>query len=183
MPYSSLLHPESLFLWQATVDPYLHRKCSNTVLSLSLWSPWVLVCTRFVWAFWASLEEMVFGSKCEFAPSTILLGLLIFPWTWGISSQLLQGLPSYWDFSDLERGVSSYSQSSEAQPQLLTLDVGYLLSAARHSSKWTFRLLLCLGCCKYCCNKHWGTCILLNYGFLQIYAQEWDCWIIWHLCF
>ena len=22
-------------------------------------------------------------------------------------------------------------------------------------------------------------CIFLNYGFLQIYAQEWDCRIIW----
>ena len=21
----------------------------------------------------------------------------------------------------------------------------------------------------------------VNYGFLQIYAQEWDCWIIWYL--
>ena len=29
-------------------DPYLHRRCSNTVLSQSLWGPWVLVCTRFV---------------------------------------------------------------------------------------------------------------------------------------
>ena len=24
-----------------------------------------------------------------------------------------------------------------------------------------------------------GACIFSNYGFLQIYAQEWDCWIIW----
>ena len=22
-----------------------------------------------------------------------------------------------------------------------------------------------------CCNKHWGVCIFLNDGFLQIYAQ------------
>ena len=29
-------------------DPYLHRRCSNTVLSQSLWGPWVLVCTSFV---------------------------------------------------------------------------------------------------------------------------------------
>jgi len=45
--------------------------------------------------------------------------------------------------------------------------------------QWTFRLLPCLGYWKRCCNKHWGTCILPNHVFLQIYAQDWDCWIIW----
>ena len=30
--------------------------------------------------------------------------------------------------------------------------------------------------------EHQGACIFLNYDFLQIYAQEWDCWIIWQLC-
>ena len=29
-------------------DPYLHRRCLNTVLSQYLWGPWVLVCTRCV---------------------------------------------------------------------------------------------------------------------------------------
>ena len=24
-----------------------------------------------------------------------------------------------------------------------------------------------------------GACVFLNYGFLQMYAQEWDCWAIW----
>ena len=28
-------------------------------------------------------------------------------------------------------------------------------------------------------NEHQGTCILLSNGFVWIYAQEWDCWIIW----
>ena len=39
---------QSPSLWQFTADPYLHRRRSNTVLSQSLWGPWVLVCTRFV---------------------------------------------------------------------------------------------------------------------------------------
>ena len=39
LPYSSLLHPEPLSLWQSTADPYLHRRHSNTVLSQPLWSP------------------------------------------------------------------------------------------------------------------------------------------------
>ena len=38
---------QSPSLWQFTADPYLHRRCSNTVLSQSLWGPWVLVHTRF----------------------------------------------------------------------------------------------------------------------------------------
>ena len=53
---------------------------SNTVLSQSLWGLWVLVCTRFVWALWASLASMGFDSKCGFAPPTILLGLLLYFW-------------------------------------------------------------------------------------------------------
>ena len=35
MPYPSLLHPEPLSLQQTTTDQYLHRRCSNTVLSQS----------------------------------------------------------------------------------------------------------------------------------------------------
>ena len=39
---------------------------------------------------------MGFDSKCDFAPPTILVGLLLYPWTWGISSESLQRLPSCW---------------------------------------------------------------------------------------
>ena len=43
---------------------------------------------------------------------------------------LLQHLPSYLGFSYLGRGVSLHGCSSKAQPLLLTLDKGYLLTAA-----------------------------------------------------
>ena len=46
------------------------------------------------------------------------------------SDALLQHLPSYLGFSYLGRGVSLHSCSSKAQPLLLTLDEGYLLTAA-----------------------------------------------------
>ena len=39
---------QSPALWESTADPYLHRRCSNTVLCQSLCGLWVLVCTRFV---------------------------------------------------------------------------------------------------------------------------------------
>ena len=46
------------------------------------------------------------------------------------SDALLQHLPSYLGFSYVGRGVSLHGHSSKAQPLLLTLDEGYLLTAA-----------------------------------------------------
>ena len=40
--------PRALPLGQSTADPYLHRRCSDIVLSQSLWGSCVLVCTRYV---------------------------------------------------------------------------------------------------------------------------------------
>ena len=37
--------------------------------------------------------------------------------------------------------------------------------------QWAFRLLPWPGSCKECCNEHWSACVLLNYGFLWVYAQ------------
>ena len=45
------------------------------------------------------------------------------------SDALLRHLPSYLGFSYLGRGVSLHGCSSKAQPLLLTLDEGYLLTA------------------------------------------------------
>ena len=45
------------------------------------------------------------------------------------SDALLQHLPSYLGFSYFGRGVALHSCSSKAQPLLLTLDQGYLLTA------------------------------------------------------
>ena len=80
-------------LWQSTVDLYLCRRHSDTVLAQSLWHLWVLVGTRFVWALWTSLAGKGFDSKCDFAPPTILLGLLLCPWMWGIFFGKIQHSP------------------------------------------------------------------------------------------
>ena len=77
MPYSGLLHPESMPLQQAMADPYLCRRHSNTLLAQSLWGLWVLVHTRFVWSLWVSLADMRFDSKGDFTSPTVLLGLLL----------------------------------------------------------------------------------------------------------
>ena len=46
------------------------------------------------------------------------------------SDALLQHLPSYLGFSYLGHGVSFHGHTSKVQPLLLTLDEGYLLTAA-----------------------------------------------------
>ena len=40
-----------------------------------------------------------------------------------------------------------------------------------------------LSCCKQCCSEHWGADILSYHVFLWIYAQKWDFWVPWQLCF
>ena len=44
-------------------------------------------------------------------------------------------------------------------------------------------LLPCPGYCKQCCDEHWGTCVSFNSGFLSVYAQQWDCCIVWQFYF
>ena len=44
----------------------------------------------------------------------------------------------------------------------------------------TLRWFPGLGYCK--CHEHRGACIFWNYSFISVYAQEWDCWVVWQLC-
>ena len=41
-----------------------------------------------------------------------------------------------------------------------------------------FNVLPCPGYYKQCCDEHWGTRVSFPSGFLNVYAQQWDCWII-----
>jgi len=44
-------------------------------------------------------------------------------------------------------------------------------------------LLPCPGYYKQCCDEHWGTRVSFDSGFLRVYAQKWDCWVIWQFHF
>ena len=44
---------------------------------------------------------------------------------------------------------------------------------------WAARLLPCPANYKQCCDEHWGERVSFRSGFLSVYAQEWDCWVIW----
>ena len=90
--------PRAPALQQATADPYLCMRHLNTILTQSLWGLWVLV-RRFVWAFQVSLVVMRFESKCDFTLPTVLLGLLLSPWMWGIFFQLYPTFFCQWLFS------------------------------------------------------------------------------------
>ena len=48
---------------------------------------------------------------------------------------------------------------------------------------WTSRLLPCPGYCTQCCDEHWGTCVSFSSGFLSVYAQHRDCWVVWQCYF
>ena len=39
------------------------------------------------------------------------------------------------------------------------------------------------GYCKQCCNELWGTRVSFNSGFPSVYAQQWNCWVIWQFYF
>ena len=39
-------------------------------------------------------------------------------------------------------------------------------------------MLPCPGYYKKCCDEHWGARVSFNSGFLSVYAQQWDCWVI-----
>ena len=75
----------AVYCWP--IPPQETLKHSSVSVSVGSLGPGV---HKVVWALWASLTGMGFDSKCNFAPPTILLGLLLCPWTWGISSKLLQ---------------------------------------------------------------------------------------------
>ena len=47
----------------------------------------------------------------------------------------------------------------------------------------TSRLLPCPGYYKQRCDEHWGTHVSFNSGFLSVYAQQWDCWVVWQFYF
>ena len=38
-----------------------------------------------------------------------------------------------------------------------------------------------LGYCAQCCSEYRAACVFSNYSFVWVYAQKWDCWIIWQL--
>ena len=100
---------------------------------------------------------------------------------------------SQWCHPTISSSVTPFSSCPQSLP------VGLLMSlqmAQFHSFLWlsniplyicttsTLFILLLMGIevismlyCKRCCSAYWGTCIILNYGFLLVYTQEWVCWL------
>ena len=34
-----------------------------------------------------------------------------------------------------------------------------------------------------CCDEHWGARVSFRSGFLSVYAQQWDCWVVFPVPF
>ena len=68
---------------------------------------------------------MGFDSKCDSTPATILLGLHLCPWTWGIFSRLLQHC------------TAATSVPKSLAGDSLPLEVGYLLTLTVRKGKKT----------------------------------------------
>ena len=88
--HTQVYSTQSLCPWSSPLLTCTSTGDTQTQFWGSLWGFCVLLCTRYVWAIWASLAGMGLDSKCNFTPPTIFLGLLLCPWTWGISSKSLQ---------------------------------------------------------------------------------------------
>ena len=112
--------PAAVHCWP--VPPLETLQHSSVLFSVGLW---VVVHTRYVWALWASLPVIGFNSKCDFAPPTILLGLLLCPWMWGISSKSLQ-----LHAATTPMLCSCCSSAYRLAGVSLPLDVGCLLTVA-----------------------------------------------------
>ena len=106
--------PTAVHCWP--VPPQETRKLSS--VSVSVGSLGHGGHTRFVWALWASLAGMGFDSKRDFAPPTILLGLLLCPWMWDISLKSLQHSAGAVPMPRGGRGVSPHPRSSGAPEHL-----------------------------------------------------------------
>ena len=48
---------------------------------------------------------------------------------------------------------------------------------------WASMLLPCPGHYKQCYDEHWSARVSFSSGFLCVYAQEGDCWVIWQFYF
>ena len=80
-------------------------------------------------------------------------------------------LPSYLGFSYLGRGVSFYSCSSKAQPLLLTLDEGYLLTATPPDLERGF--LTCIQISQEAGQVVWYSHLFQNFPqFIVIYTVK-----------
>ena len=126
--------PRAPSLWQSTADPYLHRRCSNTVLSQSLWGPWVLVQGLFEpsehpWWEWGLIPNVNFPLVPSCWGFFFALGHGVSPYRCSSAGQPpLQHLPSCWHFSELGLGVCPHGCSSGAQLllQSSSIDSQYL---------------------------------------------------------
>ena len=68
-------------------------------------------------------------------------------------------------------------------PETPSYTEGETLKAKSEGFQEDHRLLPCPGYDKQCCDEHWGARVSFRSGFLGVYAQKWDCWVLWQFYF
>ena len=126
-------NPPAMWAWSRSAaaraaDPMagLRRRHSNTQRQvwLGLCGVSGSGCTQgFVWALWAPLAGMEFDSKCDFAPPTIFLGLLLFPLMWGIFLWWVPIFSCWWLFNSELQFWSSHEKISTIRHPQIWLDI------------------------------------------------------------
>ena len=121
-----------------------------------LWSDWLAVCDCGF-----SLSAL----WCPLSAPTILLGFLL-PWTWGLSSQLLQQSAAAAPY--LGRGVAPLSHASEPSqpPRYLGSQIIYSLSPEKiksymHQRTSSLIAQFCKSCWGHFCPLNLSQCVII----------------------
>ena len=139
--------------------------------------------------FWASLSMTPPGGNMKLRPLLIILvltkvksrphNLFLSPY-----SSFLKALECYLNFKALamfsisDRNIKSTLAVFPLKPIPNSVLLGICCCSNSHP-KWPFFSLHY----KQCCDEHWGARVSFRSGFLGVYAQEWDCWVIWQFYF
>ena len=124
--------PVAVHCWPVPPQETLNH--SSVSVAVGLWVPvhkGLFEPSECLWQEWDLILKVNLPLILSFWGFSFALGCGVSPHSCFSTVQSpLQCLPSCWGFSDLGQGVSPHGHSSEVQLLLLTLDVGYLLTAS-----------------------------------------------------
>ena len=105
-------------------------------------------------------------------------------WTWVLvnsASRWWTGRPGVLEFMGSQRVRHNWAtELNWTEYSIVDMYHNFLIHLSYNGHLGCFHALA-IG--KQCCNEEWGTCVSFNSVFLGVYAQQWDCWVIWQFYF